>query len=157
MTRWLTYVLFLAVSGTAATGPALAESLVATHTIRSKAVLTGEDVTLVADVLPGALTDPADAIGMEARVVLYAGRAIRAEDLIQPALIERNQVITLVFDYGGMTITTDGRSLARAAVGEQVAVMNLQSRSTVTGIVDPQGRVLVGPTNTRPSKMESKR
>lgn len=157
MNRWLAYVLFFALAGTVAAGSASAESLVATHTIRSKAVLTGEDVALVADALPGALNDPADAIGMEARVVLYAGRAIRAEDLVQPAMVERNQVITLVFDYGGMTITTDGRSLARAAVGEQVAVMNLQSRSTVTGIVDPQGRVLVGPTNTRPSRMESKR
>ena len=157
MKRRLTYFLCLLLAAATFAEAVFAEALVASHTIRSKMILTEEDVELVVDDLPGALSDPADAIGMESRVVLYAGRAIRAEDLIPPAMIERNQIITLVFDYGGMTITTEGRSLSRAAVGEQVSVMNMQSRSTVTGIVDPAGRVLVGPTQTSPTKMESKR
>ncbi|RYH07486.1 flagellar basal body P-ring formation chaperone FlgA [Tropicimonas sp. IMCC6043] len=127
-------------------GMASAEALVASHTIRSRTLVTAEDVQLVAEDLPGALTDPAAAIGMEARVVLYAGRAISAEDLQPPARIERNQIVPLVFDSGTLAISTDGRSLSRAAVGERVRVMNLQSRSTVTGTVDPLGRVIVDPS-----------
>lgn len=138
-------------------GQANADSVVASHTIRSKAILTAQDIELVPDRLPGALDTPADAIGMEARVPLYAGRAIRAEDLAAPAVIERNQIIPLVFDHGGLAITAEGRSLARAAIGEQVKVMNLQSRSTVMGIVDPLGRVIVGPSNTRFTNRETLR
>ncbi|MFV0335156.1 MAG: flagellar basal body P-ring formation chaperone FlgA [Tropicimonas sp.] len=152
MTRGLILLLCLTLAG-----PAGADALVARHTIRSKTILSAQDVQLIADTLPGALDDPADAIGLEARVVLYAGRAIRADDLAPPAMIERNQVIPLVFDHGGLRIAAEGRSLARAAVGELVRVMNLQSRSTVSGTVDPHGRVIVGPSETRMSNMETLR
>ncbi len=125
-------------------GQSMAQSLVATHTIRSRSVISAGDVQIVADALPGALSDPEAAIGMEARVVLYAGRAIRPEDLIPPAAIERNQIVMLVFNHGGLAISTEGRSLARAAVGERVRVMNLESRNTVSGVVSSDGRVFVG-------------
>ncbi|MDV7141382.1 flagellar basal body P-ring formation chaperone FlgA [Tropicimonas sp. TH_r6] len=125
----------------------LAQSLVATHTVRSRSIISPEDVKLVPDPLPGALSDPEAAIGMEARVVLYAGRAIRPEDLVPPAAIERNQIVMLVFNQGGLAISTEGRSLSRAAIGERVRVMNLSSRNTVSGVVSPDGRVFVGSQN----------
>lgn len=132
-----------------------AEALVASHTIRSRTIIAAPDLRMVTDDLPGALTHPDQAIGMEARVVLYAGRAIRAEDLLPPAKIERNQIVTLIFDNGALAISTDGRSLSRGAVGESVQVMNLQSRSTVTGTVDPFGRVIVGRNVTEFTNMET--
>ncbi|SDI62818.1 flagellar basal body P-ring formation chaperone FlgA [Aliiruegeria lutimaris] len=135
-------------------GQAAAESLVATHTIRSRSIISAQDVQLVEDTLPGAMSDVETAVGMEARVVLYAGRAIRPEDLSPPALIERNQIVPLVFNHNGLAITTDGRSLARAALGDRVRAMNLQSRTTVLGTVDAHGRVLVGPTEMQFSRME---
>ena len=138
-------------------GQAAAESLVASHTIRSRTIISAEDVQLVEEHLPGALTDPSRAIGMEARVVLYAGRAIRAEDLAPQAVIERNQIVTLIFHRGGLAISTDGRSLARAAAGERVRVMNLQSRSTVSGTVSPEGHVIVGPNELNFTNTETQR
>jgi flagella basal body P-ring formation protein FlgA len=135
--------------------PAAAETLVAAHTVRTKAVLSAEDLAVLPRTTPGALSDPAQAIGMEARVVLYAGRPIRPGDIGPPAAIERNQIVTLVYDRSGLTIVTEGRSLARAAVGERVRVMNLASRSTVTGTVDAAGRIVVGPPDTFLSQPES--
>lgn len=146
----LTSLLF----GLALVGSASAEALVASHTIRSRTILSAEDVAMVDDARPGALTDPGQAIGMEARVVLYAGRPVRAEDLAPPALIERNQTVALIYNQGGLAISTDGRSLARAAAGERVRVMNLQSRTTVTGTVDLHGRVIVGSATTQFTNME---
>ncbi|SNT03557.1 flagellar basal body P-ring formation chaperone FlgA [Tropicimonas sediminicola] len=127
-------------------GPVASETLVATQTVRSQTVLSAADVMVVSGSVPGALEHPAAAIGMEARVVLYAGRPIRAEDIGPPALIERNAMITLVYQNGPLSITADGRSLARAAAGETVRAMNLASRATVTGTVDPDGRVIVRST-----------
>lgn len=127
----------------ATTVPTFSETLVASRTVRSKAVLGVEDLAVVPESVPGALTDPDRAIGMEARVVLYAGRPIRPEDIGPPAVIERNQIITLIYQSAGLSISTEGRSLSRASSGEHVRAMNLSSRSTVSGLVDPSGLVFV--------------
>jgi flagella basal body P-ring formation protein FlgA len=55
---------------------ASADSLVATRTIRAQSVIEADDVTLVAAEIPNALALAADAVGLEARVAIYAGRPI---------------------------------------------------------------------------------
>lgn len=129
------------------TAPALAESLVATRTIRAQTVIEAEDLTIVDAALPGALSDPALAVGQEARVAIYAGRPVRAQDLAAPALVNRNQLVSLIFLSGGLAISTEGRALARGAEGEVIRVMNLGSRSTVSGRVGADGAIYVGWTN----------
>jgi flagellar basal body P-ring formation protein FlgA len=124
--------------------PVSAESLVATRTIRAKALITPEDLTLVSAELPGALADPADAIGLEARVAIYAGKPVRPGDLGPPTLVERNQLVSLVYLSGGLAISAEGRSLSRGSEGDSVQVMNLGSRTTVSGRVGPDGTVYVG-------------
>lgn len=126
-------------------GAAAAEMVVAARTIRAQSLIGAQDVTVTQGEAPGAATDPADVIGQEARVALYAGRPIRRGDVGAPALIERNQIVTLVFDRGGLRIVAEGRSLARAGAGERVRVMNLASRTSVSGRVGDDGRIHVAP------------
>ena len=126
------------------TAPALADSVVATRTIRAQTIISIEDLTTVEAALPGALADPVLAVGMEARVAIYAGRPVRAQDLGAPALVERNQLVPLIFLSGGLAISTEGRALARGAAGEVIRVMNLSSRNTVNGRVGPDGAIYVG-------------
>lgn len=135
--RWLV-LLCLAV-------PAEADTLVAARTIRAMSVLSAADVALVAGTSPGALDDPAAAIGLEARTILYAGRPIRPEDLSPPAVVERNQIVPIAFDAGALSIRAEGRALDRGGIGATVRVMNLASRAIVTGRVRPDGSVAVGP------------
>jgi flagella basal body P-ring formation protein FlgA len=124
--------------------PVSAESLVATRTIRARSLIASEDLTLVGAELPGALSNPGEAVGLEARVAIYAGKPVRPGDLGPPTLIERNQLVTLVYLSGGLAISTEGRALARGSEGDEVRVMNLGSRNTVTGRVGPDGAVYVG-------------
>jgi flagellar basal body P-ring formation protein FlgA len=124
--------------------PVSAESLVATRTIRAKSLVAAEDLALVSAELPGALSDPGLAVGLEARVAIYAGKPVRPGDLGPPTLVERNQLVTLVFLSGGLAISTEGRALARGSEGDDIRVMNLGSRNTVTGRVGPDGAVYVG-------------
>ena len=123
--------------------PALADALIATHTIRAQTVLGAEDFSLVEADIPGALTDPLAAIGLEARVTLYAGRPITAASVGAAALVERNQTVALVYRAGGLSILTEGRALARGGPGDVIKVMNLSSRATVTGTINPDGSVAV--------------
>lgn len=125
--------------------PVLADSLVATRVIRAHAVVTAEDVALVAADLPQALTDPAIAIGQEARVAIYPGRAVRAADLGAAAVVERNQIVALIYRVGGLTILAEGRALDRGGPGDVVEVLNLSSRTKLTGRIAPDGSVVVGP------------
>ncbi len=122
---------------------ASADTVVAARTIRSQAILGPDDLALVADDVPGALSALDDALGMEAKVNLYAGRPIRAGEIGAPAIIERNQVVPLVYSQGGLTIATEGRALDRGGVDDALRVMNLGSRTTVTGIVAEDGSVVV--------------
>ena len=125
--------------------PALADSVVATRTIRAHSLLTAEDMTLVAMDIPEALTDMAAAIGQETRVAIYAGKPILAGQIGPSAIIARNQIVPLSYTAGGLTILTEGRALARGGVGETIEVMNLTSRSKVTGLIGPDGVLRVGP------------
>ncbi len=123
--------------------PSHADTVFAAHTLRAQTILTAQDI-FVKDVdISGAITDPAEVIGMETRVALYAGRPIRAGDVAPPALVDRNQLVPLYFHSNGLSITAEGRALERAGAGEFIRVMNLSSRSTVTGRVMTDGRVMV--------------
>jgi flagellar basal body P-ring formation protein FlgA len=126
------------------TGPALADSLVATRTIRAQTVIGPDDMALVDATLPGALDDPALALGLEARVAIYAGRPIRSQDLGAPALVDRNQLVSLIYLAGGLAISTGGRALERGAEGDVIRAMNLGSRTTVNGRIGPDGAIYVG-------------
>lgn len=124
---------------------AMADSLIATRTIRAKSVVQADDVTMVAAAIPGALTGPDAALGLEARIAIYAGRPIRASDLGAPALIDRNQIVAISYNSGALAILTEGRALARGGVGDVIRVMNLASRATVSGRIAADGTVHVGP------------
>lgn len=126
---------------------ALADSLVATRTIRARATLTAEDVTLVAAEIPGALTEASLAIGQEARVAIYPGRAVRAEDIGPSAIVDRNQIVPLAYQSGVLMIMTEGRALDRGGAGDVISVMNLASRTKVFGQIGADGVVRVGPAS----------
>lgn len=123
--------------------PAAAETLVAVRTLRAQTILTPDDLSVVAGVVPGTASDPTEVIGLETRVAIYQGRPIRPADLGPPAIVDRNQSVVLSYVAGPLTITAEGRALGRGGVGDRIKVMNVASRTTVTGIVAADGSVRV--------------
>jgi|UniRef100_UPI00404706DB flagella basal body P-ring formation protein FlgA len=119
--------------------PAISQTVVAARTIPAQTLIGPEDLALRDGTVVGGESDPLLFVGMESRVALYAGRPIRAADVGFPAVIERNQIVPLLFKRGGVTIATEGRSLGRAGPGETVRIMNLASRSTVSARVGADG------------------
>ncbi len=125
--------------------PALAEAgtVVPVRPIRGQSILTAADLSLNEEDTPGALSSIEAAVGKEAKVTLYTGRPILESQIGAPALVERNQLVRITFSNGALSITTEGRALDRAGVGEEVRVMNLSSRQVVTGQVTANGGVAV--------------
>ncbi|WP_296426013.1 flagellar basal body P-ring formation chaperone FlgA [Yoonia sp.] len=127
-----------------AVGPgAMADTVVAARTIPAQTMIMLEDVMIHDRSVPGSVEDPAEIVGMEARVALYAGRPIRPGDVGFPAIVERNQIIPLYYQSNGLVISTEGRALGRAGPGDMIRVMNSASRSTVTARIGADGAAYV--------------
>jgi flagella basal body P-ring formation protein FlgA len=124
-------------------GPAGADTLVARHTLRAQTILSAEDIGAGSEKVAGAASDPASVIGLETRVAIYQGRPIFPKDLGPPSMIERNQSVTLAYRNGIIAIVAEGRALARGGAGDRIRVMNIASRSTVIGVIAPDGTVTV--------------
>ncbi len=124
--------------------PAAASSIVPVRAIRAQTIIAPSDL-IVGDVtVPGTIDAIEAAVGLEARVTLYPGRAILPSQLGPPAIVERNQVVRMIFHSGSLAITADGRALDRAGIGDEIRVMNLSSKQVVTGLVTEHGTVEVG-------------
>lgn len=122
----------------------MADSVIATRVIRAQTILTESDMSIAGAAVSGALTQIHEAIGFEARVTLYPGRPIRAADIGPPALVDRNQTVSLLYNVGTLGITTEGRALARGGLGDVIRVMNLSSRTMLLGRIAEDGAVHVG-------------
>jgi flagella basal body P-ring formation protein FlgA len=97
--------------------------------------------------------DPArrdQAVGMKARRALRAGQALRVADLARPDWVQRDQMVTLVYEADGLFLTLRAKALDAGSEDDQVSVMNPQSKRTVQGVVTGPGQVSVSVATPRP-------
>jgi flagella basal body P-ring formation protein FlgA len=124
-------------------GAAVADTVVATQTIRPQQIITADAVRLDPAEVQGAHATLDAVVGQEARTAIYPGRAVMHGAVGQPALVDRNQAVELVYVQGGLRIRAEGRALGRGAAGERIRVMNVDSRTTLFGTIAPDGSILV--------------
>jgi flagella basal body P-ring formation protein FlgA len=119
--------------------------VVAVKTLRAREVITAQSVQVQNLDVPGAAETLDEVIGTEVKRAIYAGQAVLKEDIAQPALIERNQIVAATFSVKGLTIDTEARALERGSVGDIIRAMNLTSRTTIRAEVMEDGRLKVLP------------
>jgi flagella basal body P-ring formation protein FlgA len=90
-----------------------------------------------------ALTDRSQAIGMAASTQLQPGRPLRSTELKKPELVQRNDLVTLLYEVPGIVLSVRGKAAESGAEGDTVAVLNEQSKRTVHGVVVGPGQVAV--------------
>jgi len=125
------------------TGPLAAETIVPIRTLAPGREILESDLIQSENSIPGAVSKFSSIIGKEARIALYANRPIFPDDLREPAIIKRNQIVTLVFQQNMISISTQGRALARAGIGEKIKAMNSTSKTVVIGQVQTDGSIWV--------------
>jgi len=118
---------------------AQAEAVFAARTIRARTIIEAGDLVVRDVALPGGVTNPSLLIGQEAKVTLYVGRPVSQNDVGFPAIVERNQIIPLIYNGAGLFISAEGRALDRAGPGDSIRVMNLASRTTIFAIIGADG------------------
>lgn len=102
-----------------------------------------QDVSYARTVGTPTLIEPADIIGLAARRSLRAGALINPDDLTAPLMVERQELVTLVYRQGALALTVRARAMDDGAEGQAIDVMNLQSNRVVRGVVTSHGLVHV--------------
>lgn len=122
-----------------------AETVFARNTIRAREVISADSVFVKMVETAGAAQSLGDVIGSEAKRAIYAGHPVLVSNITQAAAIERNEVVTAIFELNGLTISTEARALERGAVGDVIRAMNLTSRNTIRAEVIANGSLRVLP------------
>jgi flagellar basal body P-ring formation protein FlgA len=89
------------------------------------------------------ITSREQAVGFAARTSLQPSRPLRTAELMRPDLIQRNDIVTLVYEVPGVVLTVRGRATEAGAEGDTISVLNEQSKRTVQGTIVGPGRVMV--------------
>lgn len=84
---------------------------------------------------PGALTDPALAVGAKLRQSVGAKIPLRNAWLWAQPLIKRGAQVLMTFRRGALVITAVGEALSDGKRGESIKLRNVQSNQTITGRV----------------------
>jgi flagella basal body P-ring formation protein FlgA len=142
-----------------ATGPTLINRLVAGSVyetvqlpVLARAVAPGDVIQLpdldwmairIDRVAANAVTDPKQLVGMTARRPLRANQMLRMSDIAMAPAIIRGSMVTLMVQTENMTLTTQGRALEDAAIGQPIRVLNTMSNKPLTGVVKDQTTVAI--------------
>ncbi len=87
------------------------------------------------------LVDPAPLLGCRARVGLVAGRQVPLARIEKIPDVDNGSTVIMVGSAGGLEIRAKGVALQNGAIGETIAVRNIDTRKTLTGKVVGPGTV----------------
>src|SRR5262245_11958428 len=130
-----------------------ADAVVLARPLGRNDVVKASDVTIErrpkAEVRNGVATALKDVVGLATRRPLQPGEVIRTADLAKPDLIQRNDMVTLVYEAPGLVLTLRGKAIDSGAHGDTVSVLNTQSKRTVQGTVTGPGQVTIAAPTPR--------
>ncbi len=122
--------------------------LVLTQPVAAGQAITAQMVQLqprnITSLAGGYFTDAGVAIGGLATRALGAGTVLSMTNVRAAPVIRRGQTVTLQYRSNALTVKAAGRALADAAPGQVLRVENLSSHRIVSGVVGPDGRVVIG-------------
>lgn len=85
------------------------------------------------------------AIGKVAKRTLVAGSVLRSGDVQREEVVGRGDIVTIVYEARGIAISLRGRANEAGAIGDSIAITNIQSKRVLQGTVTGPGRVNVSP------------
>ncbi|MFO1185561.1 MAG: flagellar basal body P-ring formation chaperone FlgA [Bauldia sp.] len=131
----------------------MVDVVTATRTLARGEIVGDGDVTLTRlparQVVAGAAGAAADIVGLSARRALQAGQPLVAGDFAPPILVNRGDMVHIVYRSGALSLSADGRALASGAKGSTISIMNLSSNRVIDGVVTASGTVEVRSKTTR--------
>lgn len=126
---------------------ATVEVATAARTIERGTVLKDADLIMErrprAEIGRDVITKPAQAAGLAVRSNMQPGHPIRSAELMKPDLVQRNDMVTIVYEVPGVMLTIRGKAAEGGAEGDVINVLNEQSKRTLQGVIVGPGRVAI--------------
>ena len=91
------------------------------------------------------LAPEASAISAEAVVTPVVSRPVPARSAYADRVISRNDIVEVAYQVGGVRLTISGRAEGNAAVGQRLAIRNLQSNRVIDAVAVAPGQAAAGP------------
>ncbi len=88
--------------------------------------------------------DRSGLIGKIAKRTLLPNQPIAANAVGEPKIVTIGSMVRVIFQEGGLTITTYASALQSGAVGDMVTVRNIESGLTVGGTIAADGSIHIG-------------
>lgn len=90
-------------------------------------------------------SDAAQVIGLAAKRPLRAGAAVSGRDVAAAQVIKAGEMITVVYQNDGISLSLQGKALSAAGVGESFSVQNTDSKKVIQAVAVGPGQAIVGP------------
>jgi flagella basal body P-ring formation protein FlgA len=122
------------------------EAATLTRSLRLGEIVKASDVTMERrpkTELRGDGVSAEQAVGMAVKTALQNGQALRADNLIKPQIVQRNEAVTITYQVPGITLTVRGKAVEAGALGDVIGVLNIQSNRSVQATVTGPGRVSI--------------
>lgn len=95
------------------------------------------------DLPGGVVTGTTNLVGKVARVQLNPGALLRDGDLAKQDVVEKNSLVTVVYEGPGLSLSMRAKALESGGIGDVVLVQNVQSKRQVQGTVVAPGKISV--------------
>jgi len=133
----------------AVAGARQVEALTYTRSLAAGEIVQPEDVAwtpVQSHLVPGDAPQDAEAvIGQAARRAVRSGAPVAARDLSKPVVVKTNDLITVTYNIDGVSLSLQAKALQGGAAGDQITVLNPQSKKTIVAVVIGPGQAVVGP------------
>jgi flagella basal body P-ring formation protein FlgA len=122
------------------------EAATLTRSIRAGEVIKASDVSLERrpkSEVGGEALGTEQTVGFAARQPLRGGQVLHPADLTRPLVVQRSEVVTLLYEVPGIVLRVRGKALEAGAVGDVIGVVNVQTNRTIQAVVTGPGHVSV--------------
>jgi flagellar basal body P-ring formation protein FlgA len=115
--------------------------------IQTNAIISKNDIierTVAKRNLRGAVVlSKDDLVGMTAKRTLIANAPIKQADVTPPVMIKRNELVTVIYQNGPISLSTKARALSNGSKGDSITLMNVNSKKPFDALVTgPQQAVV---------------
>lgn len=118
-----------------------ARSLSAGEIVQPQDLVWGKAAAAPAD----APSDAEAIIGLAAKRPLRAGSSVSARDVSAPQVIKSGDLITVIYEDGGISLALQGKAMAAAGIGDTLPVLNTSSKKLIQAVASGPGQAVVGP------------
>lgn len=117
------------------------------RSLRAGDVIQSEDVEL-RDYAKGRMredtvTDIASLVGQSPERTISSGRPVRVQELGQPHMVHKNDLIKMYYTQGSLSLSATGQALTDGVKGSVISVRNMESKKIIQATVKDANSVVI--------------